>query len=184
MATAGVSFSTDWTDRRNEIVNLMRATFAASDGADEGDLVSKLTADMLDTVPRRALVVCQAIASGEIVGCILFSPLNFEHDARQVTLLAPVAVRTDMQRRGIGQRLLRFGLGEMRRRGCDVAVTYGDPAYYPKVGFAQVSEETVPPPFPLSLPHGWQAVSLTDQPLTPLKGACHCVEAFDDAAYW
>jgi putative acetyltransferase len=33
-------------------------------------------------------------------------------------------------------------------------MTYGDPAYYGKVGFLPVAEHVVPAPFPLSMPIG------------------------------
>jgi len=84
----------------------------------------------------------------------------------------------------VGQSLLRYGLSEMRRAGADVAVTYGDPAYYRKVGFRPVTTETIPAPRRLQYPAGWQAQSLTDAPLAPITGPLHCVQAIDDPVYW
>jgi putative acetyltransferase len=72
-----------------------------------------------------------------------------------------VAVRTDKQRQGVGQALLRHGLTEMAKSGAAVAITYGDPAYYRMVGFAPVSKAEVAAPYPPQFPEGWQAQNLT-----------------------
>jgi putative acetyltransferase len=98
--------------------------------------------------------------------------------------MAPVAVATERQGQGIGQRLIAHGLDTLRQEGVDIAVTYGDPAFYGRVGFNPVSEADLPAPQPLNQPQGWIAQSLTDAPLTPLRGPARCVAAFDDPALW
>ena len=75
-------------------------------------------------------------------------------------------------------------LDALRQEGVDIAVTYGDPAFYGRVGFKPVSEADLPAPQPLGQPQGWIAQSLTDAPLTPLRGPARCVAAFDDPALW
>jgi len=79
---------------------------------------------------------------------------------------------------------LTFGLDQLRAAGADIAVTYGNPDYYRRVGFAPVTVEHVPPPLPLTLPHGWLAQSLTGEALSPLPGPSRCAAALDDPAYW
>ena len=91
---------------------------------------------------------------------------------------------TAHQGKGIGQRLIAHGLDALRQEGVDIAVTYGDPAFYGRVGFKPVSEADLPAPQPLNQPQGWIAQSLTDAPLTPLAGPAACVPAFDDPALW
>ena len=73
-------------------------------------------------------------------GGIVFSRLRYEQDNRTVFVLAPVAVATDQQGKGIGQRLLIHGLASLRSAGVDIVMTYGDPNYYAKVGFVPISE--------------------------------------------
>ena len=121
---------------------------------------------------------------GALLGAIIFTRLDFANDPRKVFLLSPVAVATAHQGRGVGQRLITYGLDLLRNEGVDIAVTYGDPAYYGRVGFRAVAEEDLPAPLPLGMPQGWIAQSLTDAPLTPLKGPSHCVSAFNDPALW
>jgi predicted N-acetyltransferase YhbS len=93
-------------------------------------------------------------------------------------------VATERQGQGIGRQLLIYALQALREAGIDIAVTYGDPNYYSRVGFAPVTEAFIPAPFKLQYPEGWLAQSLTETEITPLKGAVHCVEAFNDPAFW
>lgn len=124
-----------------------------------------------------------AAAGGELQGAILFSPLETEGDG-EVSLLSPVAVRTDRQGQGVGQALIRFGLRELEDSGVRHVVTYGDPGCYSKVGFEPIDAEVFAPPRALSQPQGWIAQALGPADLDGLRGRCRCVEPFDDAAYW
>jgi len=167
-----------------DLVALFTDTFIASEGAAEGAAIGGLVRNMLATTPGDDLLVCSARDDDTTLGCIIFSRLVFDDDPRVAFILAPVAVRTSHQRKGIGQALLRFGLDEMRGRGVDVAFTYGDPAYYGKVGFEPITEETARAPLALSMPQGWLAQSLRENPFTPFKGPSRCVVALDSPDYW
>lgn len=171
-------------DRADEIAALFSRTFTDSEGADEGRLIGDLARALVADTPEADRYVFTARDDGALAGCIVFSRLTYPQDARTVFVLAPVAVATGRQGQGIGQALLRFGLAEMRRNGAEVAMTYGDPAYYGKVGFRPITEADAAAPFPLSIPHGWLAQSLTDRPLDRLMGPSSCVPALADPAYW
>ena len=181
---SAMQYSADFKSRTTAIARLFEDSFGASEGAEEGALIGGLARDMLSEVPDTDLHVFTAWDVDIMVGAIIFSRLQAPNDHRRVFLLAPVAVAPDQQGKGVGQSLLRYGLSEMRRAGADVAVTYGDPAYYCKVGFRPVTTETVPAPRRLQYPEGWQAQSLTDAPLAPVTGPLHCVQAMDDPGYW
>ena len=171
-------------DAAEDLARLFAGTFAASEGAAEGRLIGALAADMLATVPAEDLLVVWAREDGMPVGCILFSRMRFEGDAREVFVLAPVAVAPGRQGRGIGQGLIRRGLEELRSRGADVALTYGDPGYYGRVGFLPISEAEVPAPFALNHPEGWLGQSLTARPLGALPGPSHCVGPLNRPEFW
>lgn len=179
-----MKFTTDIAGRADAVFDLFRATFSASEGPEEGALIGGLVADMLQTVPAYDLRVFLAEDAGRLIGAIVFSSVVYAGDTRSAFVLAPVAVATDRQRSGIGVGLLRHGLNALRSEGVDVALTYGDPAYYGKVGFAPVSTEIAPTPQPLQYPEGWLGQSLTDQPLTPLRGPVTCVAPLNDPAFW
>ncbi len=179
-----IDFSNTNILHKQELVELFRSTFTDSEGADEGiricDLVNKL---MLSTKDAD-LYGFKAEENGRIIGGIFFSRLSYNQDNRTIFLLAPVAVATSHQKKGIGQKLLKYGLDAIRKADVDVAFTYGDPSYYSKVGFVSVDQKFAAPPFKLSYPNGWLAQSLTDSKLTALKGNSNCVDAFDEPALW
>ena len=179
-----MEFSTGFNGREEEIIDLFSVTFTASEGEDEGALIGELVRNLLGGMAEKDLYVFTATASGVIIGSIVFSRLTYEQDERIVFVLAPVAVATDQQGKGIGQRLLIHGLATLRIAGVDIAMTYGDPGYYGKVGFMPVSEADAQAPFPLNHPEGWLGQSLTDRGMVPLSGPSRCVEALNDPAFW
>ena len=84
--------------------------------------------------PQVSLV---AVAGGQVVGHIFFSPVAVESgDSGPPAMgLAPMAVLPEYQRRGVGSRLVREGLEECRRLGCRAVFVLGHPEYYPRFGF-------------------------------------------------
>ena len=179
-----MEFLTGYEGREAEIVDLFTATFAASEGEEEGVLIGELVRDLLGGTAEKDLLVFTVEEHGAIIGGIVFSRLTYTRDERIVFVLGPVAVATDQQGKGIGQGLLTHGLAALRSAGVDIAVTYGDPNYYARVGFMPISEADVPAPFPLKHPEGWLGQPLTDQVMTPLKGPSRCVEALNDPVFW
>jgi predicted N-acetyltransferase YhbS len=179
-----VEYSASIRGREQKIIDLFIAAFTASEGAEEGALIGDFVQHMLHGSPQRDLFVFVAEDGGEIVGSVIFSRLIYDQDERIVFILSPLAVATDHQGMGIGQRLVTYGLKALKAAHVDVAVTYGDPAYYSKVGFSQISEAFAAAPFALTRPEGWLAQSLTDTVLAPLKGSPHCVEALIDPTLW
>ena len=99
-------------------------------------------------------------------------------------ILSPMAVSTARQGEGIGQSLIGHALEELAREGIDVALTYGDPNFYSKVGFKPVSLAEAAAPLRLSYPEGWIGQAITGGSFEPLKGTCACVPALNDPALW
>ncbi len=166
-----------------DIIGLFTHTFSDSEGEEEGKLIGDLVAELINTTDGNDLYVFVATENDSVVGSILFTRLSFE-SAREIFLLAPVAVQTDYQGKGIGQELIKVGLQTIKQQGAELAFTYGDPAFYAKVGFRQVTEEQFKAPMSLTYPHGWLAQSLTEQELTPITGSSACVPAFNKQALW
>ena len=179
-----MDFSTEYVAHAAAIADLFTATFTSSEGSEEGVLIGELARRLMAETPAQDLRVFTAWNSGALDGAIIFSRLSFEGDNRKVFVLGPVAVATDRQRQDIGQRLITHGLETLRREGVDLAVTYGNPSFYARVGFTAITEEDVPAPFPLKHPDGWLGQLFNKMPLTPLKGPSRCVPAFNDPAFW
>ena len=165
------------------IVSLFKSVFAKAEGETEGALISRLAEDLLNNTKERDRYCFVALKNGPIVGAIFFSRLRFEQDM-EAFILAPVAVHNDYQGQGIGQGLINHGLSELNKKGVSVVLTYGDPAFYGKVGFCSISPDTVIPPVVLSQPQGWLGQTLNGDAIETLSGQCTCVDALQDPAYW
>ena len=179
-----MEFCTEHKRREAEIVELLTATFTASDGEAAGALIEALVRNLLGGTAAKDLFVFTAEEDGAIIGGIVFSRLTYAQDARTVFVLAPIGVATDGQGQGIGQRRLNHGLAALRNAGVDIAMTDGDPNSYATVGFRPISEADAQAPFPLKHPEGWPAQSLTDRAMAPLKGPSRCVSALNDPVFW
>jgi predicted N-acetyltransferase YhbS len=166
-----------------ELVSLFLRTFSDSGGKEEGALIGKLVRDFLDTTSGDDLSIFVTVDEGAVIASIVFSRL-FCEDGTEAFLMAPVAVDTAFQKRGIGQQLIRYGLEVLRTRGVTLVMSYGDINFYSKTGFAPVSEEVVPAPLPLSYPAGWIGQALDGGPIRAVGGTTRCVAALGNEAYW
>lgn len=166
-----------------EIERLFIMTFTDSAGQSEGSTVGGLAAELMRSTAESDLYGFVATNDAQIVGAILFSRMRFEHDICAF-ILGPVAVSTDHQHQGIGQKLIQVGLDVLKQDGVDMVLTYGDPRFYSKVGFRVISEALVPPPLKLSQPEGWMAQSLIGNQIEPIAGKSRCVEALNKPEYW
>lgn len=171
-------------DRKSGIAELFAATFTQSEGAEEGALIGSLAADLLEDVPPKDIFVFSALEGDAIAGSIIFTRMSYPEDDRTIFLLSPVAVSPSHQNQGLGQKLLHYGLEQLRQHGVDVALTYGDINFYAKVGFVQITETQARPPLSLTYPEGWLGQSLTTKAFTPLKGPSKCVGPLDNPALW
>lgn len=166
-----------------QVIGLFTAVFSSSEGEEEGESVGNLVSNLIVKTEPQDLIGCVAIDNGSIAGCIFFS--RFTVPGGQVAfILSPVAIATEAQGTGIGQRLINYGLDHLRSQEVSLVFTYGDPAFYSKIGFEQISEKILKAPFPLSQPVGWLAQSLDGEPIKAMSGSTQCVEALSDPGYW
>ncbi|MEM9739749.1 MAG: N-acetyltransferase [Pseudomonadota bacterium] len=179
-----MDFAVGIQDKPGDLIALFERSFANSEGEEEGRVIGALVQNLISTTPPKDLFVYSASEAGTFIGVIVFTRIRFSEDERTVFMLSPVAVAPDRQGEGIGQALLNFGLDGLRALGVDIALTYGAPAYYAKVGFQQITDADAYPPFPLSRPEGWLGQSLGEALLEPLQGKSRCAPAFDDPKYW
>jgi putative acetyltransferase len=91
-----------------------------------------------------------AALADRVVGHILFTPISIEPAAGvRVAGLAPMAVRPENQRTGIGSLLVRAGLRQCRQRGYAAVVVVGHPEFYPRFGFMRASTKGLTCEFPV-----------------------------------
>lgn len=90
-------------------------------------------------------------ASGAIVGHVAYSRVTpaaiGAGQGMQIACLAPVSVRPDVQKTGIGSALIRASLQQLKDLGEDLVLVLGPPAYYPRFGFDPVLARRVQGPY-------------------------------------
>jgi putative acetyltransferase len=112
-------------------------------GPYESRLIDGLRAAGLDAVELAAA------ENDDIVSHILFSVLATTIDRRTVPALAlaPMAVRPDRQRQGIGSALVHAGLRLARERDWRAVIVLGHKGYYPRFGFSAALARPLQSPF-------------------------------------
>ena len=76
-----------------------------------------------------------AVDDGIVIGHVAFSPVTIDGRELRWYGLGPVSVRPDRQNAGIGGKLIRQGLSQLRAMGAMGCVVLGDPGYYKRFGF-------------------------------------------------
>ena len=166
-----------------QIHQLFIKTFTDSEGPEEGKIIGRLVQDLMASPDNEDILGFVATEAGEIIACIFFSRLTIDSDAIAF-ILAPVAVHTAHQGKGVGQALIHHGLNCLKQDGVELAFTYGDINFYSKVGFEHIDETIARAPLTLSYPEGWLAQSLVSDHIEPIPGNTRCVPEFDKPEYW
>ncbi|MEJ1159561.1 GNAT family N-acetyltransferase [Prosthecomicrobium sp. N25] len=126
-------------------------------------------ADLVDALRAGGFVALELAARDETgpAGYLAFSRLAVAapNERRRALCLAPLAVRPDRQRRGIGTALVREGLARLEASDEDIVLVLGDPAYYGRFGFRPGRPDRMETPYPH--PEN-QWLVLKDRPL-PLR---------------
>jgi predicted N-acetyltransferase YhbS len=169
--------------KQKEVEELFTFVFTSSEGKKEGKLIGNLSSQLASNIDNNEIICFGVYENETLIGTIFFTRLQFSKPI-QVFMLAPVAVSTEHQGKGIGQALINYGLNELKKRSVNVAVTYGDPSFYSKVGFQALSEDAIQAPLKLSMPFGWLGQSLTGEPIPNFNERSLCVKEFNDPVYW
>jgi predicted N-acetyltransferase YhbS len=165
------------------IQKLFTTVFSDSEGQSEGTLIGNLVLDMMNITPPRDIYGFVATEQKQIIGGVFFTRLSFETSV-EAFILSPIAVQTQYQGKGIGQKLINFGLDRLREKGVKLVFTYGDPLFYAKVGFLHITENVVKAPLKLTHPEGWLGQSLDDCGIEPIPGNSVCVRPLNNPQYW
>ncbi|MCZ6655013.1 MAG: N-acetyltransferase [Planctomycetota bacterium] len=128
--------------------------------------------------PQLSLVTLRDDA---VVGHILFSPIELVRDEAKVPALAlaPMAVRPEYQRQGIGSALVRAGLKACGRAGYRMVVVLGHADYYPRFGFTPAGKRGVRAPFDVP-DEAFMVLGLVDGGLDDVAGVVRYPAPFSD----
>jgi putative acetyltransferase len=97
-------------------------------------------ADLVDDLRRNQHLTVSLVAEedGVLTGHVALSPIVLDASPDLFALgLAPLAVRPESQRQGIGSRLTEAALEAADRMGIAFVVVLGEPAFYGRFGFTR-----------------------------------------------
>jgi putative acetyltransferase len=141
-------------------------------------------ADLVDRLRQACPEAVSLVAVDEaVVGHILFTPVIVESAGRRIVGmgLAPMAVRPDRQRGGIGSALVRHGLDRLRERACPFVVVVGHPEYYPRFGFLRASRHGLASQWDGISDEAFMALILDGGTMAGVTGVARYRPEFDDA---
>jgi putative acetyltransferase len=167
-------------EQRGDEPGVRETNELAFGGPLEANLVDALRESARRGTPEYLSLV--AVIDGRVVGHILFTPVVIEPPAeRRIAGLAPMAVRPEHQRSGIGSQLIRAGLEECRRSGYSAVVVLGHPEYYPRFGFVPAHAFGLTCEFP-SPPEAFMAMELEPEALGAIRGLVRYLPQFTETS--
>jgi len=170
--------------RESDLPDVLRIEREAFGEDDEADLVRNLLSDP-SALPRLSLL---AFRDEEAGGHVLFTAAHIAEapGAATVSVLAPLAVVPDAQRRGVGGKLIERGLQLLSDAGVDLVFVLGHPTYYPRHGFEPAGRLGFAAPFPIleEDADGWMVQGLHPEAIASVQGTVVCADALNKPEYW
>ena len=152
-------------------------------GKEDGSAVSGLAIDLLADETAKPLLALIAENGTDIVGSIIFSTVKVSGSEGIVAyILAPLAVASAFQRRGVGRALIERGLQMLKDRGTDLVFVLGDPKYYSRYGFTH--NHHVSGPYELPYREAWMAIALKGNALESASGQILCARSLNATEHW
>jgi putative acetyltransferase len=178
-----IKFSLTKTNKAKSIQNFFRKVFTRSEGKKEGNVVGALSFKLAKLIDERNIIGIEGKINNKIVAYIFLTKLSFKEDGL-VYLLAPVAVDNKIQKKGIGKKIIKYGIKCLKQHKVDILMTYGDPNYYSKFGFKKTKVSIISAPYKLSQPIGWLINKISSKKINKFKSKPNCVRPFRNKKLW
>ena len=150
----------------DEALEFVKEVFTFSEGVESGELVKRLVKEIRSKkyyIPELELVMVDE--SNAIIGYALFSAYHIEERyEKELLLLSPVAVKTELQRTHISKELIEYGISEAKRLGYKACIVEGNPCNYRSRGFVTSADYGIYASDKINLP---SVECLMAQELTP-----------------
>jgi predicted N-acetyltransferase YhbS len=160
----------------------------AAFGIEHGNEIAVLAADLLADPSARPLLSLVATADDVVVGHILFTNARIRSSQRVVpsAILAPLSVHPEHQNQGIGGRLVKEGLEQLKAAGTELVFVLGHPGYYPRHGFSAAGIEGFDASYPIPPENSdaWMVQALQPGIIGHVGGQVICADALNDQKYW
>ena len=163
--------------------DLIRTLHLDAFGKEDGFAVSRLAIDLLADETAKPLLALIAENETDIVGSIIFSTVKVKGSEEIVAyILAPLAVASAFQRKGVGRALIERGLQMLKNRSTDLVFVLGDPKYYSRYGFSH--NHHFSPPYELPYREAWMAITLKDRAFESANGQILCARSLNSPEHW
>lgn len=152
---------------RDEQASDVEAIAAVTVAAFESLAISNQTEQFVISALRAANALTFSLVAeidGRVVGHIAFSPVTISDGSPGWHGVGPLSVLPALQRQGIGKAIVHEGLARLKALGAKGCVLVGEPRYYERFGFRNLSQlvlEGVPQEYFLALPFGENSSSGT-----------------------
>lgn len=153
------------------------------------DKEAKLVAELLADRTAEPIVSLLVFYDNEAIGHILFTRASIEgiEEHPLIHVLAPLAVKPEFQRQGVGNLLIKTGIQVLRERGTRLIFVLGHKEYYPKYGFipdAKCLGYPAPYPIPDEYADCWMVLPISENKFDVAKGKIKCSEVLNRPEHW
>ncbi len=157
-------------------------------GEKAGPIIAELVKDLFDDKTARPLLSFVAVEDEKLVGHILFTKVKLTQTKTSVSaqILAPLAIHPDAQKKGVGGRLIKEGLNQLKDSKVQLVFVLGHPDYYPRSGFtpAGILGFEAPYPIPEENSDAWMVQELCPGIIGKVKGIVQCSDALNQPEHW
>lgn len=156
-------------EKPNDFNEVFEVNQVAFEQDNEAKLVDALRNNPTVFIPELSLV---ATDNNKIVGHILFTKIIIKDDNGNINEslgLAPMAVRPELQKSGIGGQLIKHGLKAAEELGFKSVIVLGHEHYYPKFGFEPAYKWNIKAPFDVPS-NVFMAIELVKEGLKNISG--------------
>lgn len=148
--------------------------------------VASLVRDLVADPSARPVLSLLARDGDRAVGHVMFTAARLEGASPEiaVSILAPLAVVPDAQRRGVGGSLIEEGIRRLAESGVALVFVLGHPEYYPRHGFEPASRHGLAAPYPIEPDAAWMVRALRPGIIGSVRGTVACADAMNKPEYW
>lgn len=168
--------------QHSDLTEIMRVEEEAFGSNIEAELVQNLLNDQT-AEPRLSLL---AFDGNSAVGHILFTAITIGESTVKASILAPLAVTPEAQKQGIGGKLIKAGLAQLKAQSVSIVLVLGHPEYYTRYGFSPVYPHPINAPYPIPEEHrdAWMMHVLDDTDLSSVAGTVTVSDELGKPEYW
>lgn len=153
------------------------------------DKEAKLTASLLKDKTAKPIISLLAFNKNVAIGHILFTRVYIDEMTTQPLLhiLAPLAVKPDYQKQGVGELLIMEGIKRLKKMGSEKVFVLGHIKYYSKFGFVPDAQKigfSAPFPIPEEFADAWMVQSLNSGKLHNKTGKIVCANELNKPEHW